>query len=691
MRKTLILLCVLPTSLFAQDIEFKAANFKEQKEELKAAVEAIEAADALYWNNREAVPPQLHPQKDDFKKAVLLYSKAQKFNPNSTELNYKLGAHLLFTSAMYDAPPYIDKAATLGGELEPMFHFYNAMALKTKLDFSKAQAELKLFEAGAGDKILEVYGKVVKEMHNGCNAGKSLVESKVRAWVDNLGVLNSEADDFSPCISTDGETMLFSSSRSNGKAKNDLEEYDADIYFSELNNGQWSSPKPIGAPLNTDKSEVATMLAYDGQKMLLHRDVEGNSEIFESKLEGARWSEPRHLHKMINTEDNQTYASYNFDGVKIFFVTDQDAGALGGTDIFFSGCMDPRLDIWGKAITGSKVVNTKLNEGSVYMHPDGHTMYMSSQGHNSLGGYDIFISHNVQGQWTEPVNLGYPINTPYDEMFFPITANGKFAYIASNRPGGKGGMDLYKVTYLGPEKPVMVDSEDYLLASIANPIKEVNIEKAVVVEKKSLTVFKGRIIDAITRKPLEAELEILDNNSAEVISAVKSNSATGKFLLSLPSGRNYGIAVKKEGYLFHSENFNLPEIGEFNMVDKEVELKNISVGSKIALRNVFFATGKAEITNDSRTELDRLITLLKDVASLKIELGGHTDNVGSESSNQKLSQDRAQAVVAYLTGKGIAASRMTAKGYGSTEPVASNNSEEGRAHNRRTEFKIVGN
>lgn len=691
MKKLLTLLAIVPGIAVAQNVDFKAANFKEKKEELKVALESIEQADALYWDEREEVPPHVHTNTDDFKKAVQLYMKAQKLNPNNSELNYKLGAHLMFTSRMYEAPDYIAKAAELGGELEPLHHFFNAMAYKCRMDYTKAQGEIKLFQNGASEKILEAYKKVTKEINAGCVAGKELKENKVRAWVDNLKQLNTPEDEFSPCISTDGETMMFTSNRSNGKTKNDLGEYDEDIYVSTLNNGKWSSPKPMGSPLNTDKDEAAAMLAYDGQRMLVHRDNEGQMDIFESKLEGAKWSEPRKLHKMINTESNQRFASYNFDGVKIFFVTDQKAGALGGTDIFFSGCMDPRLDIWGKAITGSKIVNTKLNEGSVYMHPDGHTMYLSSQGHGSMGGYDIFVSHKVQGQWTEPENVGYPINSAYDDMFFPITANGKYAYIASNRPGGKGGFDLYKVTYLGPEKPVITDSEDYLLASIANPIKEINIEEAVKVEKKSLTVFKGKIIDGISRKPLQAELEITDNKSGEVISAVKSNSATGKFLLSLPSGKNYAITVKKEGYLFHSENFNLPEISEFNMVNKEIELKNIAVGSTIALRNVFFATGKSEITNESRTELDRLIKLMKDVSSLKIELGGHTDNVGSESSNQKLSQDRAEAVVEYLAGKGISKSRMTAKGYGSTSPVASNGSAEGRAQNRRTEFKITGN
>jgi outer membrane protein OmpA-like peptidoglycan-associated protein len=276
-------------------------------------------------------------------------------------------------------------------------------------------------------------------------------------------------------------------------------------------------------------------------------------------------------------------------------------------------------------------------------------------------------------------------------MFFAATANGRFAYIASNRPGGKGGMDIYKVTFWGPEKKLLVDTEDFMLAGLANPIADNQIEASVTVDKKSFTVFKGMTIDALTKKPVEATIEITDNVTAKLSSSPKTNSATGKFMLSLNSGKNYGIAVKADGYLFHSENFDIPANSEYNLIDKVIELKKIAVGSIIELRNVFFATGSSTLTAESNAELDRLVKLMKDVPGLKVEIGGHTDNVGSESMNQNLSQDRAASVVTYLTGKGITKDRLTSAGYGSTKPVASNNSNEGRQQNRRTEFKITGN
>ena len=198
-------------------------------------------------------------------------------------------------------------------------------------------------------------------------------------------------------------------------------------------------------------------------------------------------------------------------------------------------------------------------------------------------------------------------------------------------------------------------------------------------------------MDGLLQEPIEAEIKIFDNTTGDVYSVMRSNSATGKFLLSLPSGLNYGISVEADGYLFHSENFNLPEGSSYNMVNKDIELKNINIGSKIALRNVFFDTGKSEVKIDSYPELDRLIQLMTDIPSLKIELSGHTDNVGDDVSNERLSQRRAEAVRAYLVSRSLDGSRITAIGYGASRPVDSNDTKVGRANNRRTEFEITDN
>lgn len=673
-----------------QNVEFKAANFKDNKEGLKAAVVQIKAGDEFLEIANEAVALVKSP-KDDFKKALQQYDKAQKFNPSNAELNMKIGNCLLYTNEKYKAKKYLDKAWQLDKEVDPMLHFLLGQSFQLNNEFDKAIEQYKTFEAEAKNKYVEEYKKLTSKYKKECKSGKLLVAAKLRVWVDNISSINSPQDDHSPCISTDGALMIFSSTRKNSHQPNDLGEYDGDIYSTTLNGKEWSKPKNLGAPLSSESDETAGALSYDGQRMLLFKVENGNADVYESKLKGIEWTQPKKkMNKIVNTINNETYACYEPNDIKVHYIYDGSRG--NDKDIFFSGIMVRKDNIWGKGQSVGHQINTKFHEGSVYIHPDGQSMYISSQGHNSMGGYDIFkVERNEVGQWGNPVNLGYPINSAYDDLFYAGTASGKFAYIASNKDGGKGGMDIYKVTFWGPEKPVSAGTEDYLLASIAEPVKDDHIKKPVRVQKKSLTVFKGKVIDHLTRKPVEAKLEIVDNAISKALTTFTSNSATGKFLLSLPSGKNYGIAVVAEGYLFHSENFNIPELSEYNMVNKLIELKNIAIGSKIALRNVFFATDKSDITSDSHSELNRLVNLLKEVPRLKIELSGHTDNVGGKEHNMKLSQSRADAVRKYLIGKGISAARLTSKGYGPTSPIATNNSFEGRQLNRRTEFEIIAN
>ncbi|HIO68450.1 MAG TPA: hypothetical protein EYN41_08960 [Flavobacteriales bacterium] len=679
--------------LTAQNVEFKASNFKDKKDEMNAIVEKMKGADVILESANEDIANVRDPH-NKFKEILPVYREAQAFNPNNAKVNLKLGNTLLYTNEKYEARHYLDKAKELSKEMSPMLYFYMGQAEQLAYNFPQAIKHYKTFEETAKNKLAENYRKISGKYKKECKFGKDFKANPERVWVDNMKAVNSSADDYSPCISTDGELLMFTSNRDNGHAKNKYGEYDGDIYFSGLNGRKFAAAKNAGTPLSTPKDETASALAYDGQRLLMFKEDNGNMDIYESSLDGVLWGEPvKKLSKIPNTEHNETYATYEPQDIKVFYIF--DGMTRGDKEIFVSGLMVYTIadyNRWGKGQSIGQPVTTRYNEGSVFVHPDGNTMYFSSQGHNSMGGYDIFMTtRNDLEQWTKPVNMGYPINTPYDDLFYASTANGKHAYISSNRYGGKGGMDLYKVTFWGPDKKMAIGTEDFLLASIAEPIQDVQIEAAVEVNKRSLTVFKGKVIDNITRSPLGADIIIVDNANGKVFSRFKSNSATGKFLLSLPAGKNYGISVNKEGYLFHSENFDIPAKSDFNLVNKDVELKNITVGSKIALRNVFFETGKAIINPTSHPELGRLVALLNDVPSLVIELGGHTDNVGSSELNMKLSGERAMVVVDYLKREGISASRLQSKGYGPTKPVDTNSTSEGRQNNRRTEFMIVAN
>ena len=676
---TIICLCFY-VSISAQDVSFKKGNFKNDKEGFKAAVTAIENGNDLLEIAEEKVLLMKYAG-NEFKSALEFYLPAHTFNPNSSELNRKIGHAYLYTNEPYLAKDYLLKSLELNSDAEPILYFLLGKSFQLEQDFETAQTYFLKFGSEADNKTLERYNKLNRKHLKECKSGVENIAVKRRIWVDNVKELNTEFDEISPCITADRSELIFSSNRLGN----------SDIYISSRQNRKWKNITAI-EELNTEEDDVASSLAYDGQRILLFKFNDGQADIYQSKLEGNNWSEPvLKMSKIVNTDANETFASYDPQDIKVYYVT--NGGHGGDQDIIFSGKKDENEKYWGKGQSVGHEVNSPFHEGSVFMAPDGQSMYFSSQGHSSIGGYDIFVSYrDKHGLWGKPINLGAPINTPYDELYFSIAANGKHAYFSSNRAGGKGGMDIYKATFWGTPKEPIVITEDHLIASVTEPVVNTYVPKPIKLsERNSLTVFKGKIIDGILQTPIQAKIKIYDNSTGEVYTSVSSNSASGKFLLSLPSGLNYGISVEAEGYLFHSENFNIPEGSAYNMVSKEIALKNIDIGSKIALRNVFFETGKSEVKIDSYPELDRLIQLMMDVPTLKIELSGHTDNVGNDEYNLNLSQRRADAVRAYLTSRGVDKSRVLAVGYGESKPVDSNDTKDGRANNRRTEFEITDN
>ena len=676
---------------FSQDISFKNSNFKEQKQELRLVKENIAIADELRDEGIENILA-MKEKSSLFLKAIFYYKIAQDFNPHSAELNFKIGSCYLFTNQKEKAAGYFIRVMELTTDYPSDFLFYYGMTLQLQGDYLQAVKQFEKFKITAKSKVYDRYQVLVKKFIKDCQGANEIMRISNRVWVDNID-LNTEFDEWSPCLSADGELLIFTSNQPNEKPANEFGIYDQDIYSSTLISRKFEVTSPI-FELNTENNDVAGGLSYDGQRLLIFKHEQGNSDVFESKLDGLKWGIPnRKMGEKLrggNTDGNETFASFDPPDVKVYYIT--DGGYSGNKNIYFSGVMNRERNLWGKGQSAGHEINTKFQEGSVYIHPDGKTMYFSSQGHNTLGGYDIFVSYvDDLGHWGEPLNLGYPINTPYDDLFYSATASGRYAYIASNRAGGIGGLDIYKVTFWGSDKPMSPDVQDQLIASIAKPVSDNTIAKPIIVEEKSLTVFKGKVLDAITKAPIKAEIEIILNETGNIYTSFFSNSATGKFLLSLPSGNNYGISVSADGYLFHSENFDLPSEDGFNIVTKDVKLKNIKVGSNITLRNVFFDSGKWEVKDDSYAELARLVLLLNDVPNLKIEISGHTDNIGAESFNELLSQRRADAVVNYLVEKGVDIVRLSAKGYGQTNPVDSNDTPESRASNRRTEFEIIEN
>jgi outer membrane protein OmpA-like peptidoglycan-associated protein len=415
------------------------------------------------------------------------------------------------------------------------------------------------------------------------------------------------------------------------------------------------------------RNNSAIGLSNDGQLMFLYRDdIHGNGDIYESVLKGTEWSSGVLMPEPVNTKYHESSASLSPDGKKLYYVSDRPGG-IGGRDIWY--CTLDANGKWTNAINIGLPVNTPQDEEGIFIHPDGKTMYFSSKGHNSLGGYDVYrtVRQTVDGKWSTPENLGAPLNTTGDDAYFVLEANGTTGYYTSSRPGGNGEKDIYKVTFKWIEE------------KHATP---------------NLVLVKGVISDDYG-KPFGASIEIIDNEKNEIVTKLSSNSATGKYLVSLPAGKNYGIRISAKDYLFHSENFNIPESAAYAEIEKDIELKKIEVGKTIVLKNIFYDFDKATLRNESVSELERLVALMEEYPSLKIELSSHTDSKGTDDYNQALSQARAQSVVNYLISKSIGKDRLVAKGYGEAKPVALNenpdgtDNPEGRQLNRRTEFKIL--
>jgi hypothetical protein len=693
---------------FSQSIEFDKDNFPGKKDEMKAARKQVDIGTEFYMQGRKEFEdfkksyfsehryyPVSHYdyQKsgyNNFRDAISPLGEGQRFNPNNARLNYMLG----FISFITDPTTpqtlkYFETAYKLDPIAEADMSFWLAWSYQLNSRWDEAIKHYQLY-LSQGKKNAGETDDVNKKIAE-CNSGKKYSATPERVFVDNLGsAINSTFPEYGPSISADEETIIFTARRDNstgGKRDENDNGYYEDIYISVKSNGKWQASKQLSKTVNTDNHDAAAGLSSDGSKLYVYRHSgKDGGDLYESVLFGVDWEAPIHMNKYINTKYHESSVSLSFDGRRMYFVSNKESG-LGDRDIYYSD-MDVKGE-WGASKNIGPVINTKYAEEAVFMHPDGVTLYFSSKGHNSMGGYDIFKSTLLNGVWSAPENLGYPINGPDDDVFFVVSGSGSRAYFASSKTGGFGEKDLYKITFLGPEKAPLLNTQDQLIAMAANPVSNLKVENAVEVASAKLTILKGVVSDAKTHQPLESSIDLIDNDKNVVLATFKSNSSTGKYLVNLPSGKNYGIAVKRDGYLFHSENFNIPNNAAFQEFTKDVALKKIEIGSTIVLRNIFFDFDKATIRPESANELERLIKLLNDNPTLKIELGSHTDSKGSDDYNWKLSESRSKSVVDYLIGKGISTARLVAKGYGETKPIDTNDTDDGRQNNRRTEFKVL--
>ncbi len=504
-----------------------------------------------------------------------------------------------------------------------------------------------------------------------CTFAARAIQQPVPFEPKNLGpAVNSADPEYYPCITADDATLIYT------RRVKDPElipwGMQEDFMVSHRDaQGAWQAAKPIPTVNTRQYNEGAGTLTPDGRFIVFTKCATedgsyggslqgfGSCDLFISRRIGDRWTPPENLGPPVNSRNWETQPSMASDGRTLYFIRGTQAqDGIKSMDIYTTALQEDGT--WSKPEKLGANVNTPYQEESVQIHPDGRTLYFSSNGHPGFGGLDIFVSRKEEdGSWGKALNLGYPINTGADENSLLVSADGEVAYFASDREGGLGDLDLYSFELYPEARPLAV------------------------------SFIRGKVTDRTNGQPVEADVQLYDLATGKLATGAYSDPRTGEFLVCIPAGRSYALNASSEGYLFFSQNYDVATGTPKEPYTLNVPLSPLTAGSVIALRNIFFNTASYDLLPASNAELEKLVQLLRTNTTLRIELGGHTDNVGADAANLTLSDQRAQAVRDFVIAQGIDASRITAKGYGETKPVATNDTEEGRAQNRRTEVTVL--
>jgi outer membrane protein OmpA-like peptidoglycan-associated protein len=535
-----------------------------------------------------------------------------------------------------------------------------ARMLRSRGEYEEALSYYRHYLRLAGE------GKLKEEAQMGeasCLFALNALQNPVPFDPMNLGAgVNSEFDEFVNAISSDGEHLYFTVKLPAAEHSPYAGKLVEDFYYSEWGDDQWQFRRPLGEPVNTPGNEGALMISADGRYLFFagceRPDGFGSCDIYYAIREGKNWSEPRNLGRPVNSGRWDSHPSFASDGRTLYFSSNR-GGGKGGADLWMSRVNEDGS--WSSPQNLGDQINSAGNEMSPHIHPDGRTLYFASDGHPGMGGLDIFVTRmKDDGSWDTPRNLGYPINTLADELALIVDASGALAYFSSDKLGGSGKYDVYQFPLYAEARPLPV------------------------------TYMKGQVLDAQTGQFLQARFELIDLESGRTVVESWSDKQKGDFLVCIPSNASYALNVSADGYLFHSEHFFLPpDYTQLHPYKKDIPLQKISVGKSVVMQNVFFDTDQHQLKPESKVELNNLVRLLEENPGMQIEIAGHTDNVGSEAYNLQLSEQRASTVFDFLVANGIAKERLTFKGYGFSAPIADNNTEEGRAQNRRTAFTVT--
>jgi len=481
---------------------------------------------------------------------------------------------------------------------------------------------------------------------------KTQAGSKYVFAPQNMGdAVNTSESEYFPSMPVDGKLLVYTR-RLNGMNE--------DFFASEKTGNAWEKSVRLPGNINTPLNEGAQNISSDGKWLVFtgcnRADGAGSCDLYISYKTPEGWTPAYNLGGKINSDQWESQPCLSPDKRDLYF-SSRRFGGLGGSDLYVSHLLPSGR--WSEPENLGPGINTAGDEYSPFIHADNQTLYFNSNGLQGYGDDDLFVAKKeADGNWGTPKNLGYPINTIDKEGSLFIGADATTAYYASDRSDSKGGLDIYS----------------FELREDISPARTIWV--------------KGNVFDKTTSTGLPSSVELIDLATKQTISKVQTDE-TGNYLITLPVGKDYAFNVNRKGYLFYSDNYSLRNKPADSTYQKDIPLQPIELEAAIVLRNLFFETNKYDIQSESEVELDRVVQLLVDNPSVKIQIEGHTDNVGTATDNQKLSEARARSVVNYLIIKGIKGSRLTAKGFGATQSIADNKTEEGRAQNRRTELKIT--
>ncbi|MBU2651961.1 MAG: OmpA family protein [Bacteroidetes bacterium] len=557
------------------------------------------------------------------------------------------------------AVKYYRKAVSIDPDFDPFIWFVYANAEFNREEYRKARQLYEVYLENA--ELDPIQDARVRKLMNTCLFRARSLENPFDISPLRLGGgINTDADEYVNTVGTDQRELIFTRKETDSLRSGLFRER---VFISVKEDSLWMKAAEMDVFLNEFGNIGAATFSPDGQYLFFTGcnapGGYGSCDLYYTRRRGRGWTLPANLGPVVNTSTWESQPCLSSDGRTLYFAS-RRPGGKGSSDIWTSSLQSDGS--WSRPVNMGDLVNSQDAEMAPFIHQDGKTLYFSSKGHTGMGGYDLFVCRKDENDiWSAPRNLGYPINSGSDEINLIVSADGQTGYISSGNYGETGRYDIFRIDIPEEFRPLPV------------------------------TYLQGLVYDAKTMDKLEASFELIALNSGKVIVRSVSNPLTGEFLLCLPSDREYALNVSKPEYLFYSDHFNLNRMmqnqGEPFRID--VPLMPIEPGSKVILKNIFFDHDNYQLKEESYTELEKLLDFLRQNPEIRIEIGGHTDNTGSFEYNKSLSENRARAVYLYLIEKGINDNRLNYMGYSYSNPVASNDTEEGRALNRRTEFIIL--